>query len=503
MTTPAASPSSSAEPHETLATANLLLLGKYRLLRRLGRGGMGEVWLARNEATDREFAIKLLLAKFAADADMLSRFMREAKVSGRVRHPGVVEVFDVARAPELDGAVFLVMEVLEGASLHDLVGRQKQLPLGFLLDVGIALAHALGALHDKGVIHRDIKPSNIFLHRDPGGRIVPKLLDFGISKMETTPEEGELTRSGTIVGSPRYMSPEQAAGKKDVDARADVYGLGVTLWTCAAGYSPFDSSNYNNMIVSVIATDRRPLREVLPGVPEEVSQVVARALERNRDLRHANGHELARALEEVRATVNDGSSLHSREWVEELIAATPSLSSLTSLPPSGPDASRSIDAVSISFDLPGTQQTSRVEASAAALHAPARSVADPSAYAPSLPVPVRPRGRPVALLVALGAGLVVLVLVAMRLAAPRSPLPSPPVAEATLPTVAPVATAAPLDLTDVADAAAMAPTVAPPVASAPRVTKRPQPAHAAPHTSSPPAAADPADPHHGVTSSGL
>ena len=501
---------------------NLLICGKYRLLRKLGSGGMGEVWLARNETTDREFAIKFLLAEHAADAEMLTRFLREAKVSGRVRHPGVVEVFDVLRSPELNDAALIVMEVLHGASLHDVANVQQKLPLRFVLDVAIAIAHALGALHDKGVVHRDIKPSNIFLHKDGAGAIVPKLLDFGISKLTSTTSpsmttaEAELTRSGTIVGSPRYISPEQAAGRKDVDARADVHGLGVAIWTCVAGYSPFDTSNYNNMIVSVIATDRRPLCEVVPAVPREVSDVVARAIDRDRRHRYADGHAFARALEEVRARVTEGPSLDTPAWLEEVMA--PGAAPPGTPAGSAPDPSRSIGAVSVSFDdtnaLGNTKLAGDVKplplpaSSAAAVPAPSASAAPSGAgNASSLVVPLQPRrwGRVVALAAVVVAGCVAVAVLRLRSPAQRPAMPPPLAASvaAAVPTIPPPASAEPRAVTtDVPDAAASALATAQPVASAAPPKKgaaRPAGKTGGPSTRP----VDSADPHRGVTTSGL
>jgi eukaryotic-like serine/threonine-protein kinase len=493
---------------------NLLICGKYRLLRKLGSGGMGEVWLARNEATDREFAIKFLLAEHAADAEMLTRFLREAKVSGRVRHPGVVEVFDVLRAPELDGAALIVMEVLHGASLHDVANVQQRLPLRFVLDVAIAIAHALGALHEKGVIHRDIKPSNIFLHKDGAGAIVPKLLDFGISKLTSTTspsmttEEAELTRSGTIVGSPRYISPEQAAGRKDVDARADVHGLGVAIWTCVAGYSPFDTSNYNNMIVSVIATDRRPLCEVVPAVPREVSDVVARAIDRDRRQRYADGHAFARALEEVRVRVADGPSLDTPAWLDAVM--TPGAAAPDAPASASADPSRSIGAVSVSFDDTNALGNTKLAGDVKPLAAPAPAPVPPATASPgsasSLVVPLQPRrwGR-----VLLGGALACAAFAAFAVVRLRAPSPSaavppsvPASVAAAIPTVPPPPPAEPVTLATVDAAAPSALATVPPLVS----TAPPKKGGARPVVKPGGPSARPvdsADPHRGVTTSGL
>ena len=316
------------------------------------------------------------------------------------------------------------------------------------------------------MVHRDLKPSNIFLHRDGSGRIVPKLVDFGISKVAATPNAGELTRTGTIIGSPRYMSPEQAAGRKDVDARADVHGLGITLWTCAAGQSPFDASNYNTMIVSVIASERPRLRTVVPEVPEAVSEVVARAIERNREQRFVDGHELARALEAVRGAVRDGSGLGENRWTAPEAVA-----------PVAEDLSVSFDLALYIRTADGValvSTTRRRTESARALHAAAAVCAAVVTIA--------------------------LVLVAGRLALPERA--SQPATPAALP--APVAPRPPAP-SGAVDAPPLTPVPLVPEPSSSSPPRLAGPVHAPPALprSPPPREREQDDPHHGVTSSGL
>jgi eukaryotic-like serine/threonine-protein kinase len=470
---------------------------------------MGEVWLARNEFTEREFAVKFLLSKYAEDAEMLSRFVREAKVSGRVRHPGVVEIFDAGRAPELGGVAFLVMEVLEGTSLHDLLVAEKTLPLRFVLDLATEVACALGALHKKGIVHRDVKPSNIFLHRGADGRVTPKIVDFGIAKlMAATPssasasDAGELTRSGAVVGSPRYLSPEQAAGRRDVDARADVHGLGLVMWTCVTGHSPFDTSNYNTMIVSVIADGRRPLREVVADVPDEVSQVVAKAIARERDERYEDGDALAAALEAVRRAVTTGPSLDTHDWIAHVMAHAAASSSSRVLDESC-DPSRSIGAVSVSFATTRTAEAVEV----LPLSSPAPQ---PPTPAPISSVSV-PAPRPVApLLVGAGAavacvGAIVAMVVHLR-GAPSSPPASSFAAERHETPAPPAPTAFSSALSsETTPLASSAPAISGSraVDAGSRSAESPRriAPHAAPRASAP--SAEAADPHRGITTSGL
>jgi serine/threonine-protein kinase len=302
--------------------SGVVVAGKYRLVRELGSGGMGSVWQATHVVTERDFAIKFLHASCASDPAMLSRFFQEARVSGKLRHPSIIEIFDVGTSPELGGAPFLVMELLDGASLDVLVREVGALPPRIVVETAAETARALALAHAKGIVHRDLKPANLFLHRPGTGALVPKVLDFGISKFAgTTPEPaGGITTTGTVLGSPLYMSPEQAASDKTIDGRSDVHALGVVMWECLVGSPPFTADTYNNLVVQIITGGRPRLDAVWPAAPPGLVDLVGRAMARNRDERFHSALELADALETQLATLPASPSIFARNAADDLFA---------------------------------------------------------------------------------------------------------------------------------------------------------------------------------------
>ena len=210
------------------------IAGKYRLNRLLGTGGMASVWSATNIFTEREFAIKFMLPQVARTPEAARRFLIEAKVSARINHPNIIEMIDVGQTE--DSSLFLVMELLTGISLD--VAMRRRTPSMIVSDFMIVMsdvAQALAAAHRSGVIHRDLKPTNIFLHTDRDGRTVPKILDFGVSKILEEENNTALTIVGTVLGSPLYMSPEQAMGAEGIDGRTDVFAFGAILFEALSG----------------------------------------------------------------------------------------------------------------------------------------------------------------------------------------------------------------------------------------------------------------------------
>jgi serine/threonine-protein kinase len=302
----------------------IVLGGKYRLLEPIGVGGMGQVWTARNEITEREFAIKLLLPQAATNPRVVARFVQEAKVSGRLRHPGILEIYDVGTAPELGGAPFLVMELLQGVPLQAAIRSLGGLPLRFTLLVAIAVTRALGAAHDKGVVHRDLKPANVFLHRGESGAVVPKLLDFGISKLVSTePDSSDalgLTQTGSWLGSPRFMSPEQMSAVKDIDGRSDIHALGVLVWWCLTARSPFTAVGLHELLLEVVSAHRPRLRDGFPDAPPGVCDFVSRAFAPKREDRYQSAADALEVLEQELVKLGPGPTLESPDWVAELLS---------------------------------------------------------------------------------------------------------------------------------------------------------------------------------------
>ena len=220
---------------------------KYRLLSLLGEGGMGVVWLARNVALDSDVAIKLLRAGEKSDR-LERRMLKEARAVARLGHPAILRVFDFGTTHRRDP--YMVMELLDGEDLAKTLERKGRLSAVKAVRTLLPILHALGTAHQKGIVHRDLKPENIFLTTTDSGYVQPKLVDFGIVKTEV-PELDRLTRMGTVLGTPAYLSPEQARGE-DVDQRADVWSAAVVLYEMVTCRLPFDGSNYNSLMRSII-----------------------------------------------------------------------------------------------------------------------------------------------------------------------------------------------------------------------------------------------------------
>jgi len=253
--------------------AGQTIAGKYRLSRPLGTGGMASVWSATNVFTGRDFAIKFMLPQVARTPEAAHRFLLEAKVSGRINHPNVVEMIDVGQTEE--GSLFLVMELLGGISLDEAI-RRRDPPMRVyeLTRTMREVAGALAEAHRLGIVHRDLKPTNIFLHTDRGGRTVAKLLDFGVSKVLEDDSEGGLTVVGTILGSPFYMSPEQATGAEDIDGRTDVFAFGSILFEALCGERTYDATNLSALLIAVATTPPKSIDAMAPQMPESLRALV-------------------------------------------------------------------------------------------------------------------------------------------------------------------------------------------------------------------------------------
>ena len=273
--------------------AGQTIAGKYRLNRILGTGGMATVWSVTNVFTEREFAIKFMHPQVARTPEAARRFLIEAKVSARINHPNIIEVIDVGQTE--DGGLFLVMELLTGQALEVAIRRQQPpMPLTDFLVMMHDVAEALAAAHRSGVIHRDLKPTNVFLHRDRDGRVVPKILDFGVSKIvvEDEPSSG-LTMVGTVIGSPLYMSPEQANGVADIDGRTDVFAFGAILFEALTGRRPFEAPNLNALIVKIATQQPANIDDLAPTLPEALRSLVRECLVPERSRRLASFDDVA------------------------------------------------------------------------------------------------------------------------------------------------------------------------------------------------------------------
>ena len=269
--------------------------GKYKIARLLGHGGMGSVFEARQRDTHKRVAIKCLHPSHATDPESAERLLREARATARVRHPNVVDLYDVGR----DGTmIYLVMEFLEGEVLSDAIER-ADLPVYTMIGLLTDAMRGVAAAHKCGVIHRDIKPDNIFLARVADvPRPVAKVLDFGISKLEAhTGELRALTRSGMAMGTPSYMSFEQLSGEHPIDGRADVYAFGVILYEVVTGRLPHDAASFPELMVRFSLQTPVPPKQLRPELPGTLSRVILWALERERSERIASIDALIRELE--------------------------------------------------------------------------------------------------------------------------------------------------------------------------------------------------------------
>jgi serine/threonine-protein kinase len=253
---------------------------------------MGEVWAARNELTNRDFAIKFLLPEFNQNSEAFERFVREAKTTGTLQHPSIVDVYDVALGPE--GRPFIVMELLHGEELEAYIERVGSLSPLQTAAYFAQIAAGLQLAHDAGVVHRDLSTNNIFLARGKDGETLPKVLDFGVSKTVGPRFDGEsVTSDGAVLGNPIFMSPEQARGAREVDGRTDVWALGVGMYECLTGRAPFRNNNYNALMVDIMTHPHRPIRELLPALDRELADIVEGCLKKDREERLGSAKELA------------------------------------------------------------------------------------------------------------------------------------------------------------------------------------------------------------------
>jgi len=342
--------------------------GVYRLESILGRGGMGVVFRARDEETLRPVAVKILRPELAMQhATFAKRFLREAKAAAAIKHPNVVEVYDVGT--EADGTAFQVLALLEGESLREHLSRKGTLSLALTLEILLPVMHALEAAHAAAVVHRDLKPDNIFLARQPNGDVLPTLLDFGIAKL-LEGHESFATNTGSILGTPSYMAPEQATGARVQGLGIDVWAMGIIVYECLSGAPPFTGASPPHVMLRIMTEDPRPLSEFVEGVPDAVADVLSHALRRSLDTRFSSMREFREAL---RSAANDSKIA----IPEEGRVSTATVMSIA------PPPSR--DAIDFSVVLDSEDQPpSRMRASADA----ATVVATGQSRAQALPVPV-------------------------------------------------------------------------------------------------------------------
>lgn len=299
MTEAARDPSDRDRDREHLTLVGRAVDGKYNVLRLIGRGGMGAVYEAENLGIGKRVAIKFIDREWAKDDIVASRFAREARAASSIDSEHIVSVFDAGTA---DGRPYLVMELLRGEDLGTRLRRQARLGVDEAVHVVAQTLRGLASAHAAGIVHRDLKPDNLFLVRRDDDASFVKIVDFGISKIEkaksgTAPLA--LTQRGIVLGTPLYMSPEQAQAFHDLDARADLFSVGAILFECLTGRPPHTGETYEQIIVAICMRDAPDVRELVPGVPDAVAAVVARALKRDRAERYQSASEMLAALRAV------------------------------------------------------------------------------------------------------------------------------------------------------------------------------------------------------------
>ncbi len=283
-----------AIPPEIERRVGTVLAERYKLLRVLGVGGMGAVFEAEQALLSRRVAVKVMLRETEPGSVAALRFLQEAEAAARIVHPNVVAVLDVGH-DAMNQTLYIVHEYLTGVDLRKRLASGPLTPREALELLTPVLA-ALVALHRRGIVHRDIKPENIFFAEIDGHGVVPKLIDFGVSKLLDDKSEQSLTRTGHLVGTPQYMSPEQARGERRIDAATDVWAIGAVLYESMSGRAPFIADNYNALMLAILTEEPPRLDEIAPSVPPSLARVVHGALTRDRESRPSAADLLASLL---------------------------------------------------------------------------------------------------------------------------------------------------------------------------------------------------------------
>ena len=276
---------------------NTLIGARYRLEKRIGQGGMAEVWLANDISLSRKVAVKMMKAQHNNDPIVVERFRREAQAVGNLSHPNIVTVYDVV---ENDGHQAVIMEYVEGMTLREVLDQKTRLSPSLTIHIGMAIASALDAAHASGIVHRDIKPGNILLTQT--GRVM--LADFGIAKAVNA-TEADLTNQNIMMGTAKYLSPEQVRGKP-LDGRADIYSLGLVLYECLAGRVPFIGESDVDTALARVQREPTNLLKKRPNLPPALTNFVHLMLQRDPDRRPASGLHVYETLYRIREAGVDG-----------------------------------------------------------------------------------------------------------------------------------------------------------------------------------------------------
>ncbi len=309
-----------------------ILLGKLEVVRKIGGGGMGVVYEVEHRLTGHRRALKVVHAKYADRPRFMKRLLREARVAGTLKTPYVVETYDAGRLE--DGSAYVLMELLHGRTLYEVLQEDGRLSARRVAEIMTQVAEGISLAHAAGIVHRDLKPENIFLAKTDGGEEDVKILDFGVSKFEDAGGEApsRLTAEGTLVGTPYYMSPEQAAGRA-IDARTDVYAMGVMMYEALAGRLPFEAESVGALFVKIGAGECIPLRIRRPDLEERVCELVHRAFHRDPEQRFESAEALRR---ELLGLLGGGSTAARAKTISDGARATIGYSEELPAPPRAP-----------------------------------------------------------------------------------------------------------------------------------------------------------------------
>jgi serine/threonine protein kinase len=360
---------------------------KYRIVKLIGEGGMGAVYEGENARIRRRVAIKVLHPSYCDNAEVMQRFEREAQAAGTIGNDHILEVLDLGALP--DGARYMVMEFLEGEPLGKRIENAGRLQPAALAPLIRQVLAGLGAAHSAGIIHRDLKPDNIFILREKAGtKDYVKIIDFGISKFSAlTGDSMKMTRTGTVMGTPFYMSPEQATGSREADARSDIYAIGVIMYEAITGRVPFEATTFNQLLFKIALSEPTPVQALVPDIDPAFATLINRAMARDADHRFQSAHEFSEAI---------------RIWIEQGRGVM--------LPPTGPAnmahgrTSQMASSPGFAGTSPGAPALTQSQADAAPTKATAGS------WASSQPGvnPFKPKPTPIAAIaVAAGVGLLV------------------------------------------------------------------------------------------------
>ena len=328
-----------------MASIGSVLGFKYKLLRVIGQGGMGAVYQAENVLTGRKVAVKTLHAPFAQQTDAVERFWQEARTASQIDHPNIVSVLDADIDSDPDEP-FIVQELLIGVNLRDYLDARadQRLPVSEAVLLLLPIIDALVAAHAAGVVHRDLKPANIFLTRGVAGEVVPKLIDFGVSKLMTADLDASFrTATGMTVGTPAHMSPEQARGERDIDGRADVWSIGVLLYQLLTAKLPYDAPNHHVLVAKILNGTPRRIEKSAPelNLPGDLAELIHQAVEPERGLRiesMAAFRDALLGLESLQGVIPSGGVHHEVRLSGEVPHDAPEPSKRTREPHSPPAA---------------------------------------------------------------------------------------------------------------------------------------------------------------------